>query len=83
MDYSWHVDCSGCFGFAGAADCYQDSRDQGAWDQGKPGNGKADAGRAWAAVHAGAVHFPTRRGTEDDSAGSDRDDASYRGRERG
>ena len=83
MDHAGNADCSGCFGFAGAADCYQDSRDQGAWDQGEPGNGKADAGGAWAAVYLGAVHFPTGRGTEDDSAGADRYDAPYRGWEWG
>ena len=75
MDYSWHVDCSGCFGFAGAADCYQDSRDQGAWDQGEPGNGKADAGGAWETVLAGAIDGTAGRGAENDPSGADRDDA--------
>ena len=83
MDHAGNADCSGCFGFAGVADCYQDSGDQGAGDHREPGDGKTDAGRAGKAVHSGAIHFPTGRGAEDDSAGADRDDASYRGRERG
>ena len=83
MGNLWDADCSGRSGFAGIADCYQDSGDQGAGDHREPGDGKTDAGRAGKAVHSGAIHFPTGRRTEDDSAGADRDDASYCGRERG
>ena len=83
MDYLRDFDGVGSAGVVGAADCFANPGDPGTGDQGEPGDGKTDAGRAWETMHGGTIHGQAGRGTEDDSAGADRDDASYRGRERG